>query len=276
MTLSPSRHRRFEGFEMSEVAELSAGTLQTNAPTIDLAAVLAPDKLAAWLDYEFSQHMTNTATLLARHDKFLAVTKDGINDDTLAGHATDFAKELKAEQKATDDTRVRVKAPVLSAQRLIDDQSKKLTSPLSTATETVEYRITTYLKAKEVTARVAAEQEATRLAIEAEARIAEAQATGTMEASESAVEAIHEAQQADRLATAAPLELTRTRSAAGALTGLKDNWQYRVIDVTKIPTTYLTVNDVMVKAAMKTAGKNIKDLKIEGLEFYNDAKAYVR
>ena len=34
--------------------------------------------------------------------------------------------------------------------------------------------------------------------------------------------------------------------------------------------------ETMIKAAMKSAGKNVKDLKIDGIEIYNDTRAYVR
>lgn len=250
--------------------------IATNTPLLNLADALAPDKLTAWLDYEFSSHVANKATLLTRHDRFLEVTKDGINDDVMAGHASDFHKDLKAESTSTDATHTRIKAPVLVAQRLIDGQRKTLTDSLSLAASQVTARITDYLRRKEVIAREVAQQEAMRAAAEAEARIAEAQATAAPADIKAAVEAIQEAQQAEALATARPVELTRTRSQGGALTALKDNWIYRVTDITKIPTTYLTVNDVMIKAAMKSAGKNVKDLKIEGIEFVNDSKAYVK
>jgi len=250
--------------------------MDSNVPVVDLAGALAPDKLAAWLDYQYADHVSNVTALTARYEKFCEVTASGIADDVMVGHATDFANLLKDEINATEATRTRIKAPVLHAQRLIDGEAKKLTDTLSAASRVVTDRITDFLRRKEVEARRAAEAEAERLRIEAEARIAEAQATATIEANESALEAIDQAETAAAIAEAKPIELTRTRSAGGGLTGLKDNWQYRVVDISKVPAVYLMVNETMIKAAMKSAGKNVKDLKIDGLEIYNDTRAYVR
>lgn len=245
--------------------------MMANTPVIDLAAALAPEKLAAWLDYEFTTHATNGAALLARYTKFLEVTTEGIRDDVMVGHAADFVKDLKGEAKATDETRTRIKAPVLHAQRLIDGGGKKLIDPLTAAVTTVEYRVGTFLKAKEVEARRVAEEEAKRLALEAEVAFDVAQQEGTTEAAEVAVEAIQQAQTAAAQATASTIDLTRTRSQAGALTGLRDNWTYRIVDVSKVPAAYLQVNDVVVRAAIKTGTR-----EIAGLEIFNDAKAFVR
>ena len=243
----------------------------TNVPHIDLAAALNPDTLAAYLDYQFADHVSNVAVLSVRFDKFLTVTRDGIGDDVMVGHATDFTKELRDEINATDATRTRIKAPVLHAQRLIDGGAKKLTDKLAAASTTVTSRITEYLRKKEAALRVAAEQEAARLQAEAEARIAEAQATATIEAHDSAVEAIEQAQAAVAVAEAKPLELTRTRSAGGGLTGLKDNWVYEILDLTKVPAHLLTINDAAVKLAVKQGSR-----EIPGLRIWNDAKAFVR
>ena len=245
--------------------------ITTNAPHIDLAAALDPAALAAYLEYEYAQHAANKNVLLARYEKFLAVTKDGIPDDIMVGHATDFAKDLKVEATATDATRAKIKAPVLHAQRLIDGTAKKLTDELGNAEAIVRTRITTYLRAKEARERAEAEADAARLAAEADAAIEAAQHDGGIHAQEVAVAAIHEAQQAMAQATAAPLELTRTRSQAGSLTGLRDNWVYEPVDLSKVPAAYLTVNDAVVKAAIKTGVRDIP-----GLRIWNDAKAYVR
>lgn len=250
--------------------------MDTNIPTIDIAAALSPDRLAPWLEYELASHASVVAALEARHEKFLQVTANGICDDGVAGHATDFIKELKAAATATDETRTRIKAPVLHAQRLIDGEAKKLTDKVNGCAAVVTARITVFLRDKEAKARAVAEMEAARLAIEAEAKLVEAQRSATIEAADAAVEAMQEANVAAALATAAPIELTRTRSVTGALTGLKDNWQFRVTDLSKVPAVYLQVNEVMVKVAMKSAGKAVKDLKIEGLEIYNTPSAYVR
>lgn len=243
----------------------------SNIPRVDLAAALNPAALAPWIEYQYADHAAHVGVLQARFDKFLDVTKDGIADDTMAGHATDFIKELKAASSATDETRTKIKAPVLHAQRLIDGEAKKLTDKLGSCSTVVTGRITTFLRDKEAKARAAAEAEATRLAAEAEIKIAEAQANETTETIETAVEAIEQAQTAAAQAEARPIELTRTRSVMGSLTGLKDNWTYETVDLSKVPAHLLTINDAAVKLAIK---QGLRD--IPGLRIWNDAKAYVR
>lgn len=245
--------------------------MDTNIPVIDLAGALQPDKLAAYLDYEFSGHTTAVSALMTRHARFLEVTRDGIPDDTVAGHASDFSNVLKDEVKATDATRTRIKAPVLHAQRLIDGEGKKLTDQLNGAVAAVTARLTAFLQQKEAAARLAAQIEAARLANEAEARLAEAQATATIEAADAAVEAMHEADQAQALAEAKPLELTRTRSAAGSLVGLRETWVYALDNIQNVPPAYLMVNDAVVKAAIKSGTRDIP-----GLRIFPETKAYVR
>jgi hypothetical protein len=250
--------------------------MTSNTPVLNLSDALAPEKISAWLDYEFSGHVANKTTLLARHDKFLEVTKDGIDDDVMAGHASDFAKDLRTESSNTDMTHTRVKAPVLVAQRLIDGQRKTLTDALGLAASQVTVRITDYLRRKEARVRQEAEKEAARLAQEAQDAMEIADQVNTPSAIDHAVLTVREAQQAEARALARPVELTRTRSQGGSLTALKDNWKWKVTDISKVPPHLLAVNETLLQAMMKSAGKNMKDLKVEGIEFYNDSKAYVR
>lgn len=245
--------------------------MDSNVPTIDLAAALNPASLEPWVDYQFADHAIHLVALSARFERFLEITKDGIHDDTTAGHATDFVKVLKAASTATDETRTKIKAPVLHAQRLIDGAGKKLTDKLKQYNDVVTARITAFLHDKEAKARLAAQIEAARLAHEAEAKLAEARQSATIEAADAAVEAMQEADTAAALATAAPIELTRTRSVMGALTGLKDNWVHEVVDLSKVPAHLLTLNEAAVKLAIKQGVR-----EVPGLRIWNDAKAYVR
>ena len=139
----------------------------------------------------------------------------------MAGHAADFCKALKDAASALDEVRTRIKRPVLHAQRLIDGGAKQLTDPVTAAVREVEARVTVYLRAKEEMARTAARAEAERLALEAEARIADANTSNSAEDIEAAVETMDAASRADEAANARALELTRTRGLSGALTALQ-------------------------------------------------------
>jgi hypothetical protein len=242
-----------------------------NAPAIDLAAVLDPASLSAWIEWSYASHAAEIGALLERFVAFTDVTKDGIRDDFIAGHAADFAKDLKAAVNALDGTRTRIKRPVLHAQRLIDGEAKALGDRVMAAVAEVEARVTTYLRAKEVEARRAAEAEAARLAAEAERLAAEALRVDGMITAETAIEAFELAGQAETQANARALELTRTRGLGGALTALKDNWVWTLEDITKVPTHLLQVNDAAVRLFIKQGAR-----EVPGLRIWNDTKAFVR
>lgn len=242
-----------------------------NRPVIDLASALDPAALAIWLEYQYSDHAARNSELMGAYARFLEATKEGIHEEVIAGRATDFAKQLKAEQSATDETRKRIKDPVLHAQRMIDGSAKKLTDNLVSATATVQTKLTAFLRAKEAEARRKAEEEAARKDAEAQALIAAAEQSNAPEAIETAVAAIEQAQTAAAQATASPLELSRTRSQLGSLTGLKDNWTYTIADLSKVPAHLLTLNDAAVKLAIKQGARDIP-----GLTIFNDAKAMIR
>jgi len=242
-----------------------------NTPSIDLTAALDPSSLAWWIEWNYSDNATAIDLLLKRFVTFTDVTVNGIHDDFTCGHAADFAHALKQAANALDQKRTEIKKPVLHAQRMIDGEAKKLSDRVASAVREVEARVTTYLRMKEAEARAAAEAEARRLALEAEARIAEANESNTEVAIEAAVETMDAASKADEMANARALELTRTRGVGGALTALKDNWVAELVDITKVPTAYLQLNDALVKAAIRSGVRDIP-----GIRIWNDAKAFVR
>ena len=153
---------------------------RSNTPSIDLAAALDPASLSAWIEWSYASHAAEIGALLERFVAFTDVTREGIRDDFIAGHAADFAKDLKAAVNALDGTRIRIKKPVLHAQRLIDGEAKALSDRVMAAVAEVEARVTTYLRAKEAEVRRAAELEAARLAAKAERLAAEALWTGEL------------------------------------------------------------------------------------------------
>ena len=243
----------------------------SNTPVIDLTAALDPSSLQWWIEFEYSESAAAIAALLERFATFQSVTAAGIADDFTAGHAADFCKALKDAVAALDEVRTRIKRPVLYAQRLIDGSAKKLTDPVTAAVREVEARITEYLRAKEEMAREAARAEAERLQVEADRLAAEALRADGVVTAETAIEAIERGQQADALANASSLDLTRTRGLGGALTALADRWVWALEDITRVPTHLLQVNEAAVKLAIRQGAR-----EIPGLRIFNDSKAYVR
>ena len=237
---------------------------RSNRPVVDLAAALEPEALGAWLEHEMAEHAARCTELGAAYERFLVATAGGISDDMATGRATDFAKMHKAEIAAIDATRKRIKEPVLHAQRLIDGAGNGLTTPLRAQALTIENRIATYLTGKAEAARRAAEMEAQRLAAAAAEAMRDAEP-------EEAITALKEAAEAEALATASTPDLTRTRSATGALAGLRDNFVYEVKDIALVPAHLLQINDAAVRLFIKQGARHVP-----GLRIWNDAKAFVR
>jgi hypothetical protein len=235
----------------------------SNAPSVDLAAALDPAALAVWLEHEYAVHDARAATLAASYERFLPATAAGIGDEAMAGRATDLARMMGAAVSDTDATRARIKAPVLHAQRLIDGTAKKIVDRIATMRGVVEQRITGFLMAKEAEARRLAEAEAARLELEA----ASAVRADAPEAEAVANEAWH----ANQRATASAAELSRTHTQSGGVTSLRANWRFEVLDLTKVPPQWLTLNDKLVSAAVRTGTRSIP-----GLRIFNDVKATIR
>jgi len=242
----------------------------SNAPSIDISAALDPASLSYYIEWSYSEHAAAIAALMERFIKFCDVTANGINDDYVCGAAADFSHDLKQAANALDETRTRIKKPVLHAQRMIDGAAKQLTDRVTAATTEVQQRVTTYLRMKEKEAREAAEREAQRLQAEAE-RMAQAALADPTLSAEAAVDAFDAADKATELANARALELTRTRGTQGALTALKDNWTFEIVSLSAVPSHFLQVNDAAVRLAIKQGQR-----EIPGLRIWNDAKAYVR
>ena len=222
----------------------------SNAPVVDLDRALDPASLAAWVEFSYAGHAAAIDALLTRFDKFTEVTASGIADDFVAGHAADFARDLKAAAGALDETRTRIKKPVLHAQRLIDGGAKALSDRVASAVREVEARVTAYLRVKEAEARAKLEAEEA-----ARAAVADDIALATL----------------DQETAATALELTRTRGTGGALTALKDNWVWTLEAIEKVPVAYLQVNDATVRAAIRSGVRDIP-----GLRIVNEAKAMIR
>jgi len=244
---------------------------RSNVPMIDLTAALDPSSLQWWIEWNYSDNATAIDLLLKRFVTFTDVTVNGIHDDFTCGHAADFAHALKQAANALDETRTRIKKPVLHAQRMIDGEAKKLSDRVASAVREVETRVTAYLRMKEAEARAAAEAEAQRLAEAAHNAMLAADAINTPEADDAAVQAVQEAQIAESQATAKALELTRTRGVGGALTALKDNWTYEIVALHAVPQHLLQVNDAAVRLAIKQGTR-----EIPGLRIFNDTKVMIR
>jgi predicted nucleic acid-binding protein len=257
--------------EMGEAAAMASQL--RNTPDVDLARDLDPALLTDYLDAQYLSHREAATKLCDRYERFLVATRDGIADEHICGIATDFREQVKAGIADCDVTRERIKKPVLAATRQIDGMAKRIKDSLEVLLPIIEQRIAAFLAARAKAEREAAEREAQRLAAAAQEALQAADRGGDGEV---AIEALQAAQEAEARATASLPELSRVRSVHNSIAGLQDDWQYKITALSKVPLAYLQVNDAMVKAAMKSAGKNIATFKVDGIEFYNEPKLYSR
>jgi hypothetical protein len=233
-----------------------------NMPEIDLAAALEPEALAAWLAEQYAACEQRRDDLLAANTKFQNRTADGIKTPEIAQRATDFERQLSDAITDTEAARVRIKAPVLAAQRAIDGAAHAITDPLEAAAAEVKRRVTVFM--------VAADAERLRVAAET-ARRAEAAAwhlsqqaerTDDPETYEQAGAAMEEQQAAAAIVAAPTAERTRMRSALGTTASLRDRWEWSVADVSQIPAMFMTVNEKLITAMIKNGTREIPGIKI--------------
>lgn len=190
---------------------------------------------------------------------------DRVNNDDQQGTLQDVIKEIDTHSTTVEATRESVKAPFMTATRLLDGFFKALSEPKRGGTpgrlEIARNRLAAiggdYLRRKEAAERQAREDAARRQRAEEqrlrdEAAAQEAAAARLRERNRptAAVEketvadlrteqAAHAGARASELETQAqakPAELARTRSAVGGSLGtLKAEWMHSIEDIDKVP-----------------------------------------
>jgi hypothetical protein len=242
---------------MNAIAQIG----HNQGPTIDLAAALEPEALSAWINERLALHTNRAAELLTSHRRFLLATAAGIANDDVAGKATIFARQIKEAINETDSERVRIKAPVLAAQRAIDGAAKTITDPLLTASGECERRVTVFMVEKDRAARKLAAEEAARAEQLAAILMDQAANDDNPDIIEQAATAEVEQFAAMAVACAPTADLTRMRTA-GVTSSLRDNWVYEIANISDVPAHFLMINDAAVKAAIKGGNRNIPGLTI--------------
>jgi hypothetical protein len=230
-------------------------------PSIDLAAALEPEALTAWIGDRLSLHTTRGLELLAGHKRFLLATSAGIANDDAAGKATVFARQIKEAIDETDAERVRIKAPVLAAQRAIDGAAKVITDPLLMAKGECERRVTAYLVEQDRLIRKAAAEEAARAEQLAAVLMDQAANDDDPDIIEQAATAEVEQFAAQEVVYAPTADLTRMKTA-GVTSSLRDNWVFEISNINEVPAHFLMVNEAAVRAAIKGGNRSIPGLTI--------------
>lgn len=242
---------------MNAIAQIG----HNHGPTIDLAAALEPEALTAWIGERLSLHAMRAGELLAGNKRFLLATSAGIANDDVAGKATDFVRQIKEAINETDAERVRIKAPVLAAQRAIDGAAKAITDPLLGASTEAQRRVTTFMVEQDRLARLVAAEEAVRAEQLAAILIDQAINDNDPDIIEQAAAAEGEQFAAQEIVHAPTADLTRFRTSAG-VASLRDNWVFEIENINEVPAHFLMLNEAAVKAAIKGGNRNISGLRI--------------
>ncbi len=251
-----------------------------NRPPIDL-------KIGAALREELTD---NHADLVRRKAELLKMADDfdadhaTVDDDETSGELAGVITQIMGAAKMSDKVREGVKAPYLEGERIIDGFFiAGIKTPLTKRAEALNAKQTAYQRAKAdrirreaeaAAAKARAEEDARRreaekaererLAAERAARKAMDDAAAAEDAKRRAVEAQRRAEAARQAEERARIEReqqakisasnaaarSRTRGTY-AMASLRTTWKFKIVDIAKVPTQYLTVNEPLVNAAIR-------------------------
>ncbi len=198
-----------------------------------------------------------------------------IDDDETAGKVADFIRQIGITAKAAEDKRVAATKPHLDAQRAVAGFFKKISEPLDQAKKTLNARLTAHLqrKADAERARIAEEQ---RLAAEARAReIAEDEDAFGLPRLDGDASAAPVPRQSEPSAA----DLSRTRGDYGAVTSLRETWDFEITDIKAIPLASLRpyLPRDAIEKAIRGHIKAFQDTKpLKGVRIFKSTGAVTR
>lgn len=237
---------------------------------------LDPTIITADLRVRYSKELKRAEELKSAFVRFQEANKDGLHDDDATAKAGEFAEQIKKAIKALEAGRKKEKDPFDAAAKVVHSLFKSINDELDSSVKAIARMQTNYLIKKE------AEERAARKAIaDAEAkRVADAEAAAIAAgASEEQLDAvIEQAQHAENLqkqAQASTADMSRVRGSYGGTTSLAKVRQFRVTDLSKVPTEFLMIDQAKVKAAIKDF-KEGDGQPIAGIEVYFERTARSR
>lgn len=157
-----------------------------------------------------------------------------VTDAETEARATEFLTNIKAQLKAADEARLKLVKPIKDHAKMIDDEFKLTTRPLSEADELVRQGMRTYRNSPEFKA-----AESKRLEIEAQGRMAVAAGD-----SEALTRLTDEHEQASQ---AAPRKV-ETQSGEARF---RKVWCYEIVDIEALPAAFWMPDEAKIKATVK-------------------------
>jgi len=227
---------------------------------------------------QMNQNLTSNAIVKQELDTFNEIVVEFMSVDVVIGDnnaqlASDYLRQMKLLINHIDEQRKKIKKPIMEAGRELDSQYRETIAPIEVAIAQLTAGLKTYqieLRRKEAeTIRLAAEQEAERLAAIQKEQIEQVELNESDLAMDDAIatgEQIENIQAVGR--DAEQHAIGRVKEAGGlSSSGLQDRYKFRVKDIGKIPPMYLIANESMIKKVINGKGRLTE---IPGLEIYND------
>lgn len=237
------------------------------------------DKLRDGLAERYAAMIARVAEHNAAFGRFQANHAAGLGSDEVAGKIGDWAKQLGGLSSEIDGKRKAEKEAPLAAGKAIDAFFAAQIDQLDAIKRSVMAALTKFAQEKERKRREELAAQAKREAEEAARLAAQAEVRQDESIMNDALAAEQRAEDLKAAATTAPsADLSRTRGDFGSVTSLRTTWGFEVDDLTKVPATYLLLNEQMVRAAIRTAPKKdgVPQINIPGIRVVAEQKAGVR
>lgn len=248
----------------------------SNAP--QPPAPLTPEQVTAYLDW-FLIELVNKRDdeLLPKLAALAKLARIEDGDEDTAGRIAEDQRIARALIATVEARRKEAKEPYLNGGRAVDAWKNRYEAVVIAALAPVDAMMLDYgnrkaaaeRRRREEAARKA-QEEADRAADEAARAVREAEAAKPMQhkapvdhaavsnAIEEADRTANKADAAQREAQAPAATMGRTRGIYGATSAPKTTWEWEVIDASKIPRSFLTVDEDKVKAAARERDPNTR------------------
>ena len=232
-------------------------------PTTDDLIVKEPLLLNETIIHGFIQRLVNKLSAIS------------VIDDPSAEAARDAIKAAKDLLKTVESARKSVTAIFDARKKELIERERSLTAPLSYALEATRSALDSYLIEKRKAAELAQAQLAQN-AQAAQAAIdnlfaAKASGADTAAAEQAAAEAIAKTTETSSLAAASLTKLSGLST--------RTNWDYKVIDLSRVPRQFMTIDTKALKAHLqqqRRAGVSIESVIIPGIQVFETTSTIIR
>lgn len=195
-----------------------------------------------------------------------------VSDNTTANDAVETGKQIKEYQKKIEALRKELVGPFNEQVKEINDYAKKISAPLNDVEAHLKIELSTFAaiqekKRAEEMRKIEAAREVERLKIEAERKEAlekmqaEAKETGKeIQPLETLV--LNAKKESEFRDVNKYLRAQEKAIEATAMKGVKRNWKAEVLDETKIPREFLSVDMKKINEAVRLGVREIAGVKI--------------